>query len=62
MDMEGSQLMKMLIIHEWTFGKTDVYNSIHIEEYESEARDTRTWALKNTRELPNVWEDALKDL
>ncbi len=42
--------------------KDDVYTSIHIEEYESEARDTKLGPEEITRELPNVGDDALKDL
>lgn len=42
--------------------KDDVYTSIHIEEYESEARDTKLGPEEITREIPNVGEDALKDL
>lgn len=42
--------------------RDDVYTSIHIEEYESEARDTKLGPEEITRELPNVGEDALKDL
>ncbi|RGI30281.1 DNA-directed RNA polymerase subunit beta [Melissococcus sp. OM08-11BH] len=42
--------------------KDDVYTSIHIEEYESEARDTKLGPEEITRELPNVGEDALKNL
>ena len=42
--------------------KDDVYTSIHIEEYESEARDTKLGPEEMTREIPNVGEDALKDL
>ncbi|WP_282802266.1 DNA-directed RNA polymerase subunit beta [Secundilactobacillus kimchicus] len=40
----------------------DVYTSIHIEEYESEARDTKLGPEEMTREIPNVSEDALKNL
>ncbi|MCM1488533.1 MAG: DNA-directed RNA polymerase subunit beta, partial [Firmicutes bacterium] len=40
----------------------DVYTSIHIEEYELECRDTKLGAEEITREIPNVGEDALKDL
>ncbi|MCL2396742.1 MAG: DNA-directed RNA polymerase subunit beta [Defluviitaleaceae bacterium] len=40
----------------------DVYTSIHIEEYESEARDTKLGPEEITRDIPNVGEDALKDL
>lgn len=42
--------------------KEDVYTSIHIEEYESEARDTKLGPEEMTRELPNVGEDALVNL
>ncbi|WP_152973828.1 DNA-directed RNA polymerase subunit beta [Ligilactobacillus ceti] len=42
--------------------KEDVYTSIHIEEHESEARDTKLGPEEMTREIPNVGEDALKDL
>jgi len=42
--------------------KDDVYTSIHIEEYESEARDTKLGPEEVTREIPNVGEEALKDL
>ena len=42
--------------------KDDVYTSIHIEEYESEARDTKLGPEEITREIPNVGEQALKNL
>ena len=42
--------------------KEDVYTSIHIEEHESEARDTKLGPEEITREIPNVGEDALKNL
>lgn len=42
--------------------KDDVYTSIHIEEYESEARDTKLGPEEITREIPNVGDDALKNL
>ena len=42
--------------------KDDVYTSIHIEEYESESRDTKLGPEEITREIPNVPEDALKYL
>ncbi|WP_367297784.1 DNA-directed RNA polymerase subunit beta [Loigolactobacillus coryniformis] len=42
--------------------REDAYTSIHIEEYESEARDTKLGPEEITREIPNVGEDALKDL
>ncbi len=40
----------------------DVFTSIHIEEYESEARDTKLGPEEITRDIPNVGEDVLKDL
>jgi len=40
----------------------DIYTSIHIEEYEVEARDTKLGPEEITRDIPNVGEDALKDL
>jgi len=42
--------------------KEDVYTSIHIEEYECDARDTKLGAEEITRDMPNVAEDALRDL
>ena len=42
--------------------KDDVFTSIHIEEYESEARDTKLGPEEITRDIPNVGEEALKDL
>ena len=42
--------------------KDDVYTSIHIDELESEARDTKLGPEEITREIPNVGEDALKNL
>jgi DNA-directed RNA polymerase subunit beta len=42
--------------------KDDVYTSIHIEEYESESRDTKLGPEEITRDIPNVGEDALKNL
>ncbi len=42
--------------------RDDVFTSIHIEEYECEARDTKLGAEEITRDIPNVGEDALKDL
>ena len=42
--------------------KEDVYTSIHIEEYESEARETKLGPEEITRDIPNVGEDALRDL
>jgi DNA-directed RNA polymerase subunit beta len=42
--------------------KDDVFTSIHIEKYELEARDTKLGPEEMTRDIPNVGEDALKDL
>ena len=42
--------------------KEDVYTSIHIEKYETQARDTKLGPEEITRDIPNVGEDALKDL
>lgn len=42
--------------------KDDVFTSIHIEQYEAEARDTKLGPEEITRDVPNVGEDALKDL
>ena len=42
--------------------REDVYTSIHIEEYEAEARDTKLGPEEITRDVPGVGEDALKDL
>ncbi|WP_147804605.1 DNA-directed RNA polymerase subunit beta [Alkalicoccus halolimnae] len=42
--------------------KDDVYTSIHIEEYESEARDTKLGPEEITRDIPNVGDDALRNL
>lgn len=40
----------------------DIYTSVHIEEYESEARDTKLGPEEITRDIPNVGDDVLKDL
>lgn len=42
--------------------KEDVFTSIHIEEYECDARDTKLGPEEITRDIPNVGEDVLKDL
>ncbi len=42
--------------------RDDIYTSVHIEEYESEARDTKLGPEEITRDIPGVGEDALKDL
>jgi len=61
MTWEGYNYEDAIIMSE-RLVKDDVYTSIHIEEYESEARDTKLGPEEITRELPNVGEDALKDL
>ncbi len=53
---EDAVLISERLVHD------DVYTSIHIEEYETEARDTKLGAEEITRDIPNVGEDALKDL
>ncbi len=42
--------------------KEDIYTSIHIEEFESEARETKLGPEEITRDIPNISEDAIKDL
>jgi len=42
--------------------RDDIYTSIHIEEYEAEARDTKLGPEEITRDIPNVGEDAMHDL
>ncbi|MFX0548477.1 DNA-directed RNA polymerase subunit beta [Hathewaya histolytica] len=42
--------------------RDDIFTSIHIEEYEAEARDTKLGPEEITRDIPNVGDDALKDL
>src|SRR5699024_4400616 len=45
-----------------SFVKDDAFTSIHIEEYESESRDTQLGPEEITRDIPNVGEDALKNM
>ncbi|WP_085520799.1 DNA-directed RNA polymerase subunit beta [Tuberibacillus sp. Marseille-P3662] len=61
MTWEGYNYEDAIIMSE-RMVKDDVYTSIHIEEYESEARDTKLGPEEITRDIPNVGEDALKDL
>lgn len=61
MTWEGYNYEDAVLINE-KIVRDDVYTSIHIEEYEVEARDTKLGAEEITREIPNVGEDALKDL
>ncbi len=61
MTWEGYNYEDAILINE-KLVKDDVFTSIHIEEYESESRDTKLGPEDITREIPNVGEDALKDL
>src|SRR5699024_5582151 len=61
MTWEGYNYEDAIIMSE-SFVKNDAYTSIHIEEYESEARDTKLGPEEITRDIPNVGEDALKNL
>ncbi len=61
MAWEGYNYEDAILINE-KLVKEDALTSIHIEEYESEARDTKLGPEEITRDIPNVGEDALKDL
>ncbi|MFV8829651.1 DNA-directed RNA polymerase subunit beta [Alkalihalobacterium sp. APHAB7] len=61
MTWEGYNYEDAIILSE-RLVKDDVYTSVHIEEYESEARDTKLGPEEITRDIPNVGEDALKNL
>ncbi len=61
MTWEGYNYEDAILISE-KLVKDDVFTSIHIEEYESEARDTKLGPEEITRDIPNVSEEALKDL
>ncbi|MPM57042.1 DNA-directed RNA polymerase subunit beta [bioreactor metagenome] len=61
MTWEGYNYEDAILISE-KLVKDDVFTSIHIEEYESEARDTKLGPEEITRDIPNVGDDALKDL
>ncbi|MCL1820334.1 MAG: DNA-directed RNA polymerase subunit beta [Oscillospiraceae bacterium] len=61
MTWEGYNYEDAILINE-RLVKDDVFTSIHIEEYETEARDTKLGREEITRDIPNVGEDALKDL
>ncbi|BDZ30357.1 DNA-directed RNA polymerase subunit beta [Lactiplantibacillus brownii] len=61
MTWNGYNFEDAIIINE-RLVREDVYTSIHIEEYESEARDTKLGPEEMTREIPNVGEDALRNL
>ncbi len=61
MTWEGYNYEDAVLLNE-KLVRNDVYTSIHIEEYSHEARDTKLGPEEITREIPNVGEDALKDL
>ena len=61
MTWEGYNYEDAVLISE-KIVRDDVYTSIHIEEYETEARDTKLGAEEITRDIPQVGEDMLKDL
>ncbi|RCX20829.1 DNA-directed RNA polymerase subunit beta [Anaerobacterium chartisolvens] len=61
MTWEGYNYEDAILISE-KLVREDVFTSIHIEEYESEARDTKLGPEEITRDIPNVSEEALKDL
>ena len=61
MTWEGYNYEDAIILNERLIME-DVLTSIHIEKYESEARDTKLGPEEITRDIPNVGEDALKDL
>lgn len=61
MTWEGYNYEDAILINE-KIVRDDVYTSVHIEEYETEARDTKLGPEEITRDIPNVSEDALKDL
>ena len=61
MTWEGYNYEDAILINE-RLVKEDVFTSIHIEEYECEARDTKLGAEEITRDISNVGEDALKDI
>ena len=61
MTWEGYNYEDAVLLNE-RLVRDDVYTSLHIEEYAHEARDTKLGPEEITREIPNVGEDALKDL
>ena len=61
MTWEGYNYEDAVLLNE-RLVREDVYTSIHIEEYEIDARDTKLGPEEITRDIPNVGEDALKDL
>ncbi|MBR7132524.1 MAG: DNA-directed RNA polymerase subunit beta [Clostridia bacterium] len=61
MTWEGYNYEDAVLINE-RLVRDDIYTSIHIEEYELESRDTKLGPEEITRDIPNVGDDALKDL
>ena len=61
MTWEGYNYEDAILISE-RMVKDDVFTSIHIEEYEAEARDTKLGPEEITRDIPNIGDDALKNL
>ncbi len=61
MTWEGYNYEDAILLNE-RMVKEDVFTSIHIEEYETESRDTKLGPEEITRDIPNVGDDALKDL
>ena len=61
MTWEGYNYEDAVLINE-RLVRDDLFTSVHIEEYETEARDTKLGAEEITRDIPNVGDDALKDL
>ena len=61
MTWEGYNYEDAVLLNE-RMVQEDVFTSIHIEEFETEARDTKLGPEEITRDIPNVGEDALKDL
>ena len=61
MTWEGYNYEDAVLISE-KLVKEDVYTSIHIEEFESEARETKLGPEEITRDIPNIGDDAVKDL
>ncbi len=61
MTWEGYNYEDAVLLNE-RLVREDMYTSIHIEEYEIEARDTKLGPEEITRDIPNVGDDALKDL
>ena len=61
MTWEGYNYEDAVLLNE-RLVREDLYTSIHLEEYELDARDTKLGPEEITRDIPNVGEDALKDL